>query len=392
MEEYYEEDIEKKKIKKKIIIEYVIFLFAIIIPILLNIFLLNSNNSEKGLDYIRQALGFVIIARLFNYFITFISCFIYPIIVFRFYKKSDLRESLTRKSKILYNILIILPILYACFTIFSIPIQNLMYNFNYNRSFGDYKVKESNYKLPKDFYDELKNRNLLYDNKTSRLMNRLNCVDYEDNTDCPLDYVKATMTRITKEMVYDVDDRKNITDYYKGSPVYMYNSIIVLPSIDEKLQYAAIGRFSYNSYDLGDHRPVYDDYYIECKILYVDGDIYAIIGVGASYSVEKYFNDNDSKAHNMSYIYPYYMVLTEKTNIKTYASGRYHPKGSIQDYGDGFEMHANNKNNSLFFQNYPIKKVKKLNKNTIDKVANELQNGILKESIKEHYNGKDENE
>ena len=83
-------------------------------------------------------------------------------------------------------------------------------------------------------------------------------------------------------------------------------------------------------------------------------------------------------------MYPYYMILSEKSSIKTYVRGRYHPKGAIEDYGSSFEMRANTLDVD---SKYPIKKVSKLNKNTINKVANELQNGILKKSIEEYHKG-----
>ena len=189
------------------------------------------------------------------------------------------------------------------------------------------------------------------------------------------------MVGIDNETYYDSIKNRDITNMHKKSfPVYIYNAILTLPSGDEKLQYAALGRFSYGTYDYGNYRPELEDYYIECKILYVDGDIYAIIGIDDS--IGSYFDNN--KTHDRYYMYPYYMILSEKSSIKTYVRGRYHPKGAIEDDSSSFEMRANTLDVD---SKYPIKKVSKLNKNTINKVANELQNGILKKSIEEYHKG-----
>ena len=165
-------------------------------------------------------------------------------------------------------------------------------------------------------------------------------------------------------------------------PVYMYNAILTLPSKNEKLQYAALGRFSYNTDDYGDYNAFFNDYYIECKILYVDGDIYAIIGLGQSYGVEAYKNKIGDEMFN--YNYAFNMVLTEKDNITTFVDGKYYPYGAIENSGYSYEMLPNN--NILYTSQYPVRKVERLDAYTINNIARKMQNGILKKSIDYHFN------
>ncbi|UKI57479.1 MAG: hypothetical protein L6V81_09170 [Clostridium sp.] len=82
-------------------------------------------------------------------------------------------------------------------------------------------------------------------------MTRLNadhdCINYihdDGNLISQKCYAKATMMGINDARYYDSIDKSNITNMYQNSfPVYMYNSILTLPSKNEKMQYAALGRF-----------------------------------------------------------------------------------------------------------------------------------------------------
>lgn len=214
MDEHYDEYIKRKNFNEKMIIEYIILFIFIIISIHI------YNNCDT----------YGILSSLLLYFNTFIACFINPIIIFGFYIKSGLRKSLTIKKRILYILLITLPILLVFLVIFSMLIVSEIYDYNYYRSSGDYKVKEANYKTPKEFYNELKKRNLLYNEDTYDIMNRLNgdhdCENYIRDGDEVITqkcYSKATMVGIDNETYYDSIKNRDITNMYKKSfPVYIY--------------------------------------------------------------------------------------------------------------------------------------------------------------------------
>ena len=214
MDGHYDEYIKRKNFNEKMIIEYTILFVFIIISIHI------YNNCET----------YGILSSLLLYFNIFIACFINPIITFGFYIKSGLRKSLTIKKRILYILLITLPILLVFLIILSMLIVSEIYDYNYYRSSGDYKVKEANYKTPKEFYNELKKRNLLYNEDTYDIMNRLNgdhdCENYIRDGDEVITqkcYSKATMVGIDNETYYDSIKNRDITNMYKKSfPVYIY--------------------------------------------------------------------------------------------------------------------------------------------------------------------------
>ena len=191
------------------------------------------------------------------------------------------------------------------------------------------------------------------------------------------------MIGIDKSIYYDQNTKSNITNMHVDKyPVYLYNSILTLPNKNENMQYAALGRFSSNSDDYGNYSALTNDYYIECKILYTDGDIYAIIGLGESVDVREDLKKVDDTLFN--YNYPYNMILSEKENITTYYDGKYYPYGAIENDGSYYEMVPNT--NVKYGSYYPIRKVKRLDIDTVNKIAKELQDGILKESIEKHFN------
>lgn len=380
---------KNKNLKNKIIREYLYIIFTILFLYFLLPFLASymiGNNT--GIDGIGQALGVAILLMIFKYIITFIFFVINPIRILIIYK-NEFKVILPKIKKVICILVTILPIFILSLIILEIPISNFMYKLKYETDKNAYTVRPENYKLPIDFYNELKERNLLYDEDTYTLMTRLNddhdCINYindDGNLISQKCYAKATMMGINDAIYYDSIDKSNITDMYQNSfPVYMYNSILTLPSKNEKMQYAALGRFSYNADDYGDYRSEFKDYYIECKILYVDGDIYAIIGLGQSCDVEKYNNEVRDALFN--YNYPFNMILSEKNSITTFVDGKYYPNGAIENSGSNYEMKPNT--NDRYTSHYPVRKVDRLDIDTINGIAEELQNGVLKNSIEHHF-------
>lgn len=381
---------KRKRLKNKIILEYLYIILMIstlyfLLPFLFD-FMVGDNT---GIDGVGQALGIVIILRILTYVLTIIFMVINPIRILVTYK-NEIKEIFPKIKKIICIIIIIIPILFSLLKLFEVPISNLMFHLKYETGKNSYTVSPENYKLPIDFYDELKERNLLYNEDTNTLMNRLNsnhdCINYIHDGNKLISqncYAKSTMTGISSEIYYDNISNNIITDMYQNSfPVYMYNAILTLPNKNEKMQYAALGRFSYNSDDYGEYRAFHNDYYIECKILYVDGDIYAIIGLGQSYPVKKYNSQIDDATFN--YNYAFNMILTEKDTITTYVDGKYYPNGAIENSGNSYEMRPNTK--VLYTSHYPVRKVERLDVYTINNIASELQDGVLKKSIDFHFN------
>ena len=121
--------------------------------------------------------------------------------------------------------------------------------------------------------------------------------------------------------------------------------------------------------------------------MYVNDDIYAIIGVGSSYDVSHYFSENSSDYNKYGYKDPYYMTLSEKPTITTYVDGKYHLDGAIVATSREVEMLLNTEE-GVVFSNYPVKQVSKLDKKTIDEEAYKLQQDVLKNSIENHFNKK----
>lgn len=381
----------KKSFIIKIIINYIVVIsMAFLAPYVMGYIVTDLLGDNTGIDGIGPAIVIILILRVIRYVILFIAGIILPIIYCIVYNKN--KETSVSK-RIICSIAILFPIIISLLPVCSLLIGNVKYEKEYNTSSSSYIVKPEDYKKPIEFYNELENRGLLFDTTTEELMNKLNadndCINFKSdkygNIIKQKCYVEATMAGIDKSYYYDSIDNGEINNLYDEKyPVYIYNSILTLPGKDDNLQYAAIGRFSYNSSDYGNHRAFFEDYYIECKIMYVDGNIYAIIGVSEAYDIERYFFENDPDYKHMGYVEPHYMIISEKSNITTYVNGKYHSKGAIKVGYNNFEMKLNTAHLS-YESNYTIKEVNKLDKATLDNVAHELQDSVLKDSIEAHF-------
>lgn len=389
-----------KNTLKRIIIREYVYIFATIIfayfliPYLFTLSI--DDNDYRGFSGLASGLALVAIMRLGQYILILIFFIINPIRIL-IKKRYRIKEIFPRIKRILVIMLVLIPIFVGSLPLLERPISDYQFDKQYNRSKNQYTVSKSKYKNPMYFYNELKTRDLLYDTNTYYLEDKLNgdhdCVNYIPVGDDQISqkcYSKSTMFGLADEEFFDDIDKENITSMsQKKFPVYVYNSILTLPSYNESLQYAALGRFSYNSDDYGDYSAYFEDYYIECKILYIDGNIYAMIGPDSSYDIKHYFDDY-KKIDYVTDILPFYVILSEKDTITTFKNDKFHPNGSIENKVDSFEMYPNKKPYDIRIK-FPIKKVDRLDRNAINDYAYEIQQGILKESIDYHFKKRNPN-
>ena len=211
---------------------------------------------------------------------------------------------------------------------FMIPFGKRLYQLFYeNKSTwgkvsGCYEKSAVDYKTPSQFREELKERGLFFDDTN---VNGLGG---------PEAFAKPRQD---------------------GRPAYEYVAYLRLTEADGKLVYASSNL---------------SDYYFECRIFYVDGDIYAVIGNSASDAVRQRFAPTDR---------PYCMILAEKESITTYVDGKYYSNGAIRVGNGPMEMLPQAEEST--FSNYhpaiyPIQKVERLDLGTMNMIAAELQDMV----------------
>lgn len=377
---------QPKTLKKKLIYQYLYMLLTIVIlvislPLLFN-FMMGDNT---GIDGIGQAFVVRAILNILKYIVIIIVFIVNPIRILISYKNHS-QEILSKAKKVKYIILTILPMLLSLLILLEGPISDYVYHIKYNTGKNAYTVNSDEYKTPKDFERELDKRGFVYNSKPvlSRLNSKYTDIDEEFSK---YYYEEASVMPLftQSDSFYDSTDYNDIITFDSDTkaPAYIYNTILYLYDQNEDLQYAPVSRYEDHNYIVGSSYPFYQDYYIECKILYVDDDIYAIIGVGQNHNTNQYFADK-REDYRSSCDYPYYMILSEKDNITTFFEGKYYPDGAIDNNGERFEMRPNT-NESSWLELYPVRKVDKLDIITLNKVAKELQEGILKDSIEYHF-------
>ena len=379
---------QPKTLKKKLIYQYLYMILTVVIlnislPLLFDFMMVDNT----GIDGIGQALVVGAILNILKYIVTIIVFIVNPIRILISYK-NYFKEILPKPQKAKYIILTMLPILISLLILFSGVILSYMYHIKYETGKNAYTVNSDEYKTPKDFERELDKRGFVYNSKPvlSRLNSKYTGITEEFSK---YYYEEASVMPLFTQMDYfsDSKDYNDIITFDSDTkaPAYIYNTILYLYDQNENLQYAPVSRYDAHDYITSKSYPFYQDYYIECKILYVDDDIYAIIGVGQSYDIQKYFDDHktdDSSFYRETY--PYYMILSEKDNITTFFEDKYYPDGAIINQGDSFEMSPNT-NERPSSELYSVRKVDKLDIITLNKVAKELQEGVLKDSIEYHF-------
>ena len=380
-------NISKNRIKNVLLNEYLFILLTIVtFDVFITIMSDYYIDDKFGIDGIGEALAIVIVFRILKYIVTFFVFIINPIRIIIQYK-NEFKEINTKCKKNMYIILTLVPIIFSLLIILEIPISNYMYTLKYETGKNAYSLNYDEYKTPKDFERELDKRGFIYNAKfdLSRLngkyKNRVNSLPeyyYENASVMPL-FTKLSYFSDTKDYNDIITFDSNVK-----YPAYIYNTILYLYAKNESLQYAPISRYDGHTSLKDTFYPFYQDYYIECKILYVDNDMYAIIGVGQSYDIEEFFNKK-KEGYSPFYTYPYNMIISEKKSITTFVNNKYYPEGAILNKGGKFEM-VQNTNKREWDEPYIIREVEKLDIVTLNNIAEELQNGILKESIEYHFN------
>lgn len=281
------------------------------------------------------------------------------------------------------------PIPFSLIFIFRRHVEEILFHWLYETGKNGYEVASANYKDPQEFKEELVKRQLYFTEEDRDLLNDLNQKYDVDRVRRHQEeyYSPAKMQGLEEEQ--DDVNYKNVIEPGDGRrvPAYLYNSILVLPQKGGKLQYAPIARYTMGSSYGGEvDKPFHQDYYIECKILFIDGHVYAMIGVGESRCIQECFEEHHR---------PFYVLLSEEEKITTFFKGKYYPDGA---FAHGFEhvyplrMQPNTRlqkrGNPLRPILYPVRKVDRVDLDTINAVAEELQSVILKESVAYYSDGR----
>lgn len=366
-------------LRNSLILEYVLILVTIVIGYLWFPALVEKKTAANpGIDGIGNALAWIIIMRGTRAILAFLFLLVNPIRILIKYRK-QFKQLAPVIRKIGLIVVTALPIVLSFFIIFEVAISNLLYTLKYETGKGAYTVREENYKLPGEFYEELDKRGLLYhDKQDQELLSRLNA-NYSINEKFKdYYYTEGTMMAMSDSYFYDTSRNQVFVskESTEKAPYYVYNAILTMPGENEDLHYAPFARYDEQSSISGTNYPFFKDCYVECKILYVDGDIYAIIGVSQSSPLTPEFKVHDD---------PAYMILAEKKSITTFVDGKYYPYGAIKDERDTFEMRPNDNARSSIFPNYPVTAVDRLDVDSINNAAAQLREGILKDKIDAHW-------
>ena len=386
------DDLKKNESKKninlrnKIIVEYIIVIIVgLFLYFTLPLLAVSMIDDNTGIDGIGLALVVGLLLNIIKYSFVIAFFIVNPIRLLVVYR-NKYKEIIPKIKKVIYILVTILPVLFALLIVFEIPISNFMYWLKYETGRNAYTLTEDQYKSPKDFQNELRKRGFIYDSNSE--LSKLNSKygDFNDR-ESSYYYEAATLMPLFSDgnSFFDTKKYNKVISFDSNSKyqAYIYNTILYLDDEKGNLKYAPISRYDGHTYLSRKSYPFFEDYYIEFKILYVNEDLYAIIGVGQSYDIKEYFDDR-RKDYDTMFTYPYNMILSENETITTCVDGKYYPNGSIKNTGHEFEMLPNT-NKMDWFEYYEVRKVDKLNVETVNKIAKELQNSILKESIKYHF-------
>ena len=346
-----------------------------------------DRNDKGGWEGVGVVLLMVFIYIALHVVLALTFLMVNPIRIMIKYRQ-ELRQIMPLGRRIGTYLLVGFPIPFSLAFVFRRQVEGFFYHLVYETGKNGYVVASANYRDPQEFQDELLKRQLCFTEEHREFLNELNQKYQVKKARHQEDYYSPAKMQSLQE---EQDDLYYQNVIYPGdgqkAPAYLYNSILVLPHKDGKLQYAPIGQYTMNSsYGGSVKKPFHQDYYIECKILYIDGHIYAMIGVGESRCIQECF-----KEHHR----PFYLLLSEEERITTFFKGKYYPDGA---FAHGFEhvyplrMQPNTrqqkKDNPLWPILYPLRKVERIDLDTINAVAEELQSGILKESVAYYSDGR----
>lgn len=365
-----------------------VFLWFALRGMLTLIINLQDKKDYNGWDGLGQAIIILFIYLGLNIVLAALFLVANPIRILIKYRQ-ELAEIMPIGKKIGTYLLVGLPIPFSLIFIFRRRFEEFLFHLLYETGKNGRAVTVADYKDPQEFREELIKRQLYFTEDDRKLINELNQkYDVNKVRRHQAEYYTPAKMHILKEERDDVD-YKNAIEPGDGrrAPAYLYNSILVLPQRGGKLQYAPIAQYTMGSSYGGDvDKPFHQDYYVECKILFIDGHIYAMIGVGESRCIQESFEE---------YHRPFYVILSEEEKITTFYKGKFYPDGA---FAHGFEhvyplrMQPNTRRqksgNPLRPILYPVRKVDHVDLNTVNAVAEELQNGILKESVAYYSDGR----
>ena len=283
--------------------------------------------------------------------------------------------------------LISLPFLlilaYAIGVFFGRKIENHFFRKKYETGKDTYEKAPEEYRKTIEFYEALQERDLYCTEADKELLEKLNQPYTIENLQSKYFYTRGTIFAVEAETFKDnlSGNRWMAATSTERAPVFVYNAILTLPEPDGQLRYAPLARYEDEAYSprTRNETPFFKDYYIECKIVCVDGDMYAIVGVGEAWTVHEAFET----------VKPHFVILSETENIKTFCDGKYCPYGAVENESRGqFVMHPNTNEFDCGAPfrpiNYPVRVVERLDRAAIDRYAAELQQGVLAESIEEY--------
>ncbi|MBQ6660349.1 MAG: hypothetical protein IJM57_02835 [Lachnospiraceae bacterium] len=288
-------------------------------------------------------------------------------------------------QRIGWIVLVLLPVPGVLLFIFPTALSNFLFRMKYERAKGRYRVAPEQYKTPAEFRDELVRRRLYFEEERDRPVYDRMLRKYRSNREfsgyCLKNgyyYTPASMMPLDGKTFYDdyVEERIINPDSSEPKPAYIYNAVIALNEESGKLEYMPLGRYDKKGSLNGNFFPLFKDFYIECKILDVNGDIYAILGVGECFAITDCLGIGHLER-------PFYMVVAEKDSITTFIEDEYFPDGAIEQGHGRIEMAMNTVKKS-WVENYPVRRVERLDADALNRIAAELQEGELKECL-EHY-------
>ncbi len=369
-----------RHLKVEIIINFALIAVFFFSSWLLQIWALSSlSDVLGGLDIIGSALAILIFFRLGRIVMAIMILIVNPIRILIRYRK-EIKALLPKRKKHLARLLIIIPMIPGLLIVFEDQISDLAYDIR-----NEIGVREKDQgKTSSDFYRELADRGLLFTGEDEAVLEGLNA-RYKGYSNLTYSYyTPATMYAVFRDDFYD---RK--PDDLEGSdmklvqqgedikaPFYVYNAIVTRTEEYDFLHYEPVAWYSYNN-DTPAGGPFFEDIFIECKILYINGHVYAIIGVDESYRVGKtWAQDTSSELAS----HPYYILLSESEDVTTYVDGSYYSEGAINTLD--LEMRRNTNDKDLYlFENYPVRYFEKLDFNAIDIAISELEYDYLKSRL-----------
>ena len=370
-----------------ILTEYAIAIFAVLlIMFLLPLMIVRlMGKGQKGIDGLGRALFLVIVLNASKIVIAFIFLFVNPLRVLIVHR-DEIGAIQPLIKRIMCIAAVVLPMLFSLYFIFEVRIHNFLFHKKNYIGKGSYRAEPARFRSSAQFRDELKERGLYADEKTGKLIQLLNCrfTGVAERLKQKYYYDEATMMTLDKEEFVDDPEAGRICSPGEAvlSPVFVYNCVLYLISPEDELKYAPVGRYEpYTAIGQpADDYPYFSDIYVECKILYVDGRVYALIGAGESYGVSRSFDTFER---------PFYVLLSETEDVTTYVNGRFFPHGAVETGSrGGFRMRANTTPSDISPGrpvNYPVRVVERVDRDAIDAHAAKLRAGILKSAIEEHF-------